>query len=258
MTENCDQVRRKINRVLDSGAITKTAFAKELGVSAKSLSGFLGEHGMYKGSGYAAYDSAWEFFEKRKMAGVPMPTVKKAKPTPSDHPSSSTTGISTSTSAAGKGKGVSTAPVDISDIYLDGEEEDDVSVYETCDEVRRRINAHLKKPGVTQAQFCRDIYAQLHGPNKPSQIQSSQLARFRGMKGPNAGATSTVFYAAYVFFEKIRIKEGKPKTKHRRDMEDIWEHRGGFDRERDANTKYLGLAGSTLYIDHYGQLIPGR
>ena len=53
------------------------------------------------------------------------------------------------------------------------------------------------------------------------------------MKGPMAGASHNVFYGAYVFFEKVRIAEGKPKTKHRLDMEAAWGAYGGISRESD-------------------------
>ncbi|KAL2257510.1 hypothetical protein VTK26DRAFT_86 [Humicola hyalothermophila] len=113
--------------------------------------------------------------------------------------------------------------VDLSDIVLDGEEDDAVPVFDSCDEVRRKINAYPKRPGVTQAQFCRDLHAQLRGPARPDKpFRSSQLARFRAAKGTRHSARLPLFYAAYVFFEKLRIKEGRPKTKHRRAMEAAW------------------------------------
>lgn len=125
------------------------------------------------------------------------------------------------------------AAVDISDIQLPGEEFDEVPVFDTCDEIRRKINAHLTKSGVTQAQFCRDIYAQLKGPSRPANVpQSSTLATFRRAKGAVAGAKSYIFYGAYVYFEKLRIKQGKPKTKHRLAMEETW-GKGGMDRTMD-------------------------
>lgn len=38
-----------------------------------------------------------------------------------------------------------------------------------------------------------------------------------------AGNTSAAFYRAYVFFEKMRVKEKKPKSQHRLGMEDAWD-----------------------------------
>lgn len=76
---------------------------------------------------------------------------------------------------------------------------------------------------MTAASFLRSICAQYH--LKPRQIQSKQLTDFRNKKGPEAGNTSAVFYGSYVFFEKIRIKEGKEKTKKR--LENEREYAGG-------------------------------
>ena len=125
--------------------------------------------------------------------------------------------------------------VDISDVYLPGEEDNTVPVYETCDEVRRKISAHLRKHGVTQAQFCRDICAQFRFDNGTANIQATQLSRFRSARGPRAGTKSIVFYGAYLYFEKLRIKQGKCKSQHRRDMERLWPK--GLPRDRDSRTE---------------------
>lgn len=77
MTENCDQVRRKINRMLDAGGMTKTAFAAAIGVSMKSLANLLAMHGAFKGANSASYDNAWAYFKKREMAGLKLPVKKK-------------------------------------------------------------------------------------------------------------------------------------------------------------------------------------
>ncbi|KAK3951213.1 RNA ligase-domain-containing protein [Pseudoneurospora amorphoporcata] len=228
MTDNCDQVRRKINRALDAGIITKTALAGEIGVSVKSLTGFLREHGAFKGQGYSSYPAAWEYFKKLEVFGYKIPNkTSAAKKRKTD-------------SAAGAEAGAAnSAGVDISDVHLEGEETDEVPVYDTCDEIRRKIDAYLKRPGVTMAQFCRDIHAQHQSAKRPANIHTSQLTRFRGMNGARAGATSSVFYGAYVFFEKLRIKEKKPMTKHRQDMEEAWP--AGFDRTDDGR-KSKGIA----------------
>jgi hypothetical protein len=236
VTDNCDQVRRKINRFLDNSGMKKGEFAKAIGLSTANLNRFLGQSGPYKGSGCVAYDAAWAFFKKREIAGLKMPT-KKAKTAEGE----------TSGTKASK-KQTSTADVDISAIHLDGQEDDAVPVYDSADEIRKKINAHLKKPGVTQAQFLRDIYAELHGVERPARPpQSSQLEKFRGKKGARAGCTSVIFYGAYVFFEKIRIAQNKPKSKHREEMEDIWAPKGGFDREHDGRHGYVAAFHMPLF-----------
>jgi hypothetical protein len=121
-----------------------------------------------------------------------------------------------------------------------GEETDSVEIYDSCDEIRKKIAAHLRKPNNTAAQLCRDLLAQYHtAERKPPQIQSGQLTKFRGYKGADTGNTSCVFYAAYVFFEKIRLAEGKPKSKHRLEMEEIWGGKGGFNVTRGHHRGYV-------------------
>ena len=207
--QNCDQVRRKIRQYLDSGE-KKGEFCRAIGVSDKSLNGFLGQSGAMKGSGSDAFTGAWEFFKKREIAGVKMPSKKQKAD------ASSGTGAANEETAAKKNvkKAGNTAGLDLSSVELPGEQNDSVPVQDTCDEVRRKINAHLKLPGVTQAQFCRDMQSVVRSGN-PS---TTTLSSFRGKKGPSAGNTSNVYYAAYVFFEKMRIQQGKAKSKHRLEM----------------------------------------
>ncbi|CCC08627.1 unnamed protein product [Sordaria macrospora k-hell] len=240
MRENCDQVRRKINRALDAGIITKTGLAGEIGVSVKSLNGFLREHGAFKGQGYSSYPAAWEYFKKLDAVGYKIPNktaaAKKQKTDSAD------------------GAEADIGKVDVSDIHLEGEETDEVPVYDTCDEIRRKIDAYLRRPGVTQAQFCRDIHAQHQSAKRPANIHTSQLARFRGMKGARAGATSSVFYGAYVFFEKLRIKEKKPMTQHRKDMEEAWPN--GFDRTDDGRIAALRTPSPRKLLDIMDNVTP--
>ena len=147
-------------------------------------------------------------------------------------------------------------------------------IYDTCDEIvstivltkisreltrnpfqRRKIGLHLRKDGVTQAQFMRDLSAQFH--TQTVKIQSNSLNTFRGQKGATAGSRSNVFYAAYCFFEKIRIKEKKAKSEDRLDMEDIYGV-NGVPRDIAPNQKYICSAWSYVYEDRYGQIRTGR
>lgn len=161
-----------------------------------------------------------------------MPDVKKrqkAEAAASDGASGSAAGP-----AAKKAKtnAASAAVPDLSQIHLDGEEDDEVPVFDTADELRKKISAHLKTPGLTQAQFCRDLYAQYNAPTCKT-ISTTQLSSFRGKKGPRAGITSSVFYAAYVYFEKLRLATKKPKSTHRVQMESIYPD-NGIDQEDDG------------------------
>ncbi|KAF2114619.1 hypothetical protein BDV96DRAFT_647315 [Lophiotrema nucula] len=48
----------------------------------------------------------------------------------------------------------------------------------------------------------------------------------------DSGNPSVVFYGANVFFEKLRVKKGKPKGKSRTEMERIHGSAGGIITER--------------------------
>jgi hypothetical protein len=130
---------------------------------------------------------------------------------------------------------------------LEGEVDDKVPVYgefpilvacgcrvlmglDTCDDMRRKINAHLKTPGVTGASFLRHVAAQYHAVSKKP--TSRDLSAFPSKKEPYAGNMSAIFYGAYVYFEKLRIKEGKPKGKKRQEMEEVHARNGGLDTKR--------------------------
>lgn len=214
---SCNQVRGKMNRLLDNSIMKKGELCKTMGCSHSSVNTFLAKRGSMEGSKCLLYYTAWAWFKQREIAGLKMPDVKKRQKTEAAAASDSNTNGGSTNNVA-----VPLAPTtDISDVHLDGEETDSAPVYDTCDEIRKKINEHLKTPGLTAAQFCRDIYAQLHRP-KGKPFQSKQLNDFRGKKGPNAGCTSQLFYAAYVYFEKKRIAEGRPKSQHRLKMEEIW------------------------------------
>lgn len=98
---------------------------------------------------------------------------------------------------------------DFSSRKLDGEAYVSVEVFDSCDEVHKKINAYLKGPRVTQAGFLRE--AALTYPDW-KKMQSKQLQDFLGKKGAHAGNTSATFYSSYVFFDKIRIKEGQTRN----------------------------------------------
>ncbi|KAK8075895.1 hypothetical protein PG994_003167 [Apiospora phragmitis] len=202
-----------------------------------------------------AFTKAWNWFKQREIAGLKFPNANKRRQTEAARAAaaggaantgaSASTGAGVSTSAAttatasaptpsapGLGGTSSTPSVpDISGIHLPGEDTDEVPVYETCDVVRRKIDDHIFHHRVTQAQFCRNIHAQLKSPTRCKAIQPKPLSDFRHKKGSNAGATSSVFYAANVYFEKIRLAQGKPKTHHRLEMEKRWPD--GFERQHN-------------------------
>lgn len=83
----------------------------------------------------------------------------------------------------------------------------------------------MRDPMVTQAGLVRDI-AKAAYPNGEKKPSSKTMNDFLGKKGVMAGNTSGVFYAAYVFFEKLRVRNEKPKTQFREEMEKAWGSEG--------------------------------
>jgi hypothetical protein len=231
ITENADQVRRKIARLIENDGMKVGEFCDKISVSSNAYYRFVHQHGPTKGLQSDTFMNASAYFKKREIAGLKLPTAasKKAKTAASKKSGAGGDGDDPKDDPKkpAKGKGGSD-PADFLQVHLDGEETDSVPIYDTCADVRRKISAHLRDPGVTQAQFCRDLHSQLHGPERGAKIQSTQLARFRAMSGPNQGGDNKIFYAGYVFFEKKRIAEGKPKSKKRQEMEEQWP--GGVDR----------------------------
>ncbi|KAK6440106.1 hypothetical protein LTR95_003670 [Oleoguttula sp. CCFEE 5521] len=218
--QDADRVRRKLRRITDNKEMTVKGLCETLQVSSTSYSNFMRQSGPTKGTGSDVFMNAWGYLAKREMVEIKLPVAKKAK---------KDSDPATAKSKTGK------ADTAIADVHLDGEEEDAVPVYATCDAIRRQITAHLKKTGTSQVQFCRDLSAQLHTEETDAAIKPNTLTTFRSKHGANGGATSKVFYAAYVLFEKQRVAEGKAKSKARLEMEEVWGSKG-MERDHDSST----------------------
>jgi len=121
--------------------------------------------------------------------------TKKAKPDPKD--------------AKAILKDAAADLLDVSSI-IQCDPDEEPPIYDTCDSIRRKICALLARDGITQATFLRAIVATAHRESSTKKIQAASLYSFMKQKGPLAGNTSSVDHAAYVFFEKLRIKQGKP------------------------------------------------
>jgi len=213
-----DQIRQKILQLTKNGGMKIGDFCKAIGVSNNALNHFVHQHEPSKDAESDVFFGATEYFAKWKIADIKPPAANNIRV----RTESGAKGRSGKRSASG---GIA---VDRYRIELPGEATDDVPVYDTCDDVRRKISAYLRKYNVTQAQFCRDLCSQLDGPGKGGSIQASQLQRFRGRSGAIEGCASKVFYAGYIFFERRRLAENKPKSKKRKFMEEIWPN--GVDR----------------------------
>ena len=75
--DSADVVRGKIRRFIESGEMKVGEFCDLMGVSTNSYYRFLSQHGKEKGMQSDCYIEAWKFFEKRKVAGLKMPSKKR-------------------------------------------------------------------------------------------------------------------------------------------------------------------------------------
>lgn len=235
-------------------------FQRKIGVSSKSYGTFMGQNGPTKGMGSATYMGACEFFMKRDLAGLKMPRAKKAK-TAAAASSATTDGNAdkdnTNSKKQSATKDKAANKHDVSAIILEGESRHAVPIYDTCDDIRTKINRYLRETGETNAGFVRTINSAAFPEDATSTAQTAstrQLTTVLNGKGPVKGCESPVFYAAYVFFEKLRLKEGKPKSKKRTEMEGVWKKQRGMELVDITTKGVFTKAGQHPYVDKYGQL----
>ncbi|KAF4990943.1 hypothetical protein FGRMN_8134 [Fusarium graminum] len=239
-TNTCNAIRRKIRTWIDSGAQKVGEFQKTIGVSSKAYGSFMNRTGTWDGDQTDTFIKAHRFFKKRELQGLPLKANKPKK-----------------AKTAASAKAIDDF-LDVSNVDpLPGEVNGTVPIYDTCDEIRKKIRAALAKEGMTQAGFIRALNKNLpEGQN----VSAANLRYFMGRKGIREGNTNSTFYAGYVFFEKKRIQAEKPKTPFREKMEKAWGPKG-FDIEHGANQHYTCFAGEEPVMDKFGKidfLVTGR
>lgn len=214
------------------------------------------QSGAHKGSGSSTYGAAFRFFKKMELRGEKLPTAasknKKAK-LEAEAKGAEKGGEKKKTRNSAKAdKDAENEKWDVSNVEsLPGEDSGTVEIYDSCDEIRRKIAAHLRSSGVTQASFLRAIAASFPADDN-KKIAPKQLQDFQGKKGPLAGNSSAVYYGAYVYFEKLRIKNGKKMSAHREEMEEAWWAEGGVSRERVGTV--VCMVGQMPWFDRTGRL----
>lgn len=113
-------------------------------------------------------------------------------------------------------------------------------VFDTCNEVRRKIRAHLRK-GDTIAAFLRELGG----------INSNSYRQFMAMKKPLQGSGNRIYPAAYHYFEKRRLAERKPKSKLRLESESAFPQ--GHSLTPDWGRCWVP-AGSVPVVDRLGRV----
>ncbi|KAH8910350.1 hypothetical protein BR93DRAFT_474822 [Coniochaeta sp. PMI_546] len=239
VTDDCDVVRRKIRAFIDAGEMKVGDFQRAIGVSPSAYSTFMKQDGSSAGQRSATYKNAFAFFKKRELNTSSIVTLINR-----DH-----------SKTVKRAKKDDTAKAwDVSNITLPGEGHGRVPVFDTCNEIRKKIRAFLKKNGMSQAAFCRELTKMVAVEGR--KVNASSLANFLAQKGPSGGSVSIVFYAAYVYFEKIRVRDGKPKSQMRQEMESVWGWEGMNIPEegRGGQRSFLCRSDEYPYEDKYGKV----
>lgn len=81
-------------------------------------------------------------------------------------------------------------------------------IFDDCSDIRRKLNKFFTDKKMSKSAWCNLVG-----------VNSNSLANFLKQKGPDGGAGINVYKVAYHFFEKMRIVEGKKKTKKREEHE---------------------------------------
>jgi hypothetical protein len=189
-----DQVTSLITMLHVRGIITRGKFNKDIDCSDGAVIIFPSKDGPRRGRHSDVFKKASAWFSKEQVVEITVPHE------PGRH----------------------WLPPKLDHIHLKGEETGSVPVFDSCDEVRSKIEAYLnQEDGPLRQLLCRAIFAQLKGTNF-KQIEVIQLDAFRAKRGRAVGAKNVTYYAAYVYFEKLRIAEGKEKSKRRLKMEALY------------------------------------
>jgi len=245
--ENCDELRAKIRAFIQNSGMKIVDFRKQAQITVGSYNNFMKLEGPNAGRMSETYSNARLWFKNRELAQNPFPGKQQASAPEPPAKKARTSNVAAAQQVPKKGKG-DDEKWDTSDIHLDKEEQDAVPVFDTCDDIRKKIKAHMRNDGVTQASLLRHLAEQYI--LEPRGLRSPQINTFLKQKGPLEGNSSGIYYAAYVYFEKLRIKQCKAKSERREEMEKKW-GRGGVDR-RPSGGRFWAGPGDYPVQDEYG------
>ena len=185
---NCDQIRLKIQNYLSTKEMTQTAFLKANDINSNSFRNFMSYKGKYTGMDNQTYKGALLFFEKYDKNTK----AKRSTKTTEDKYADKLKKLDKANEAQSlldKLKSVE---------YTQG------PIYDTCEEVRKKLLTLVGSKVFTQVKLC-----QLLGTN------ANSLRNFIKVKGKWEGRGNQVYGKAYHFFERLRLADNVPKSKAR-------------------------------------------
>lgn len=247
-----NMIRNELQRYIDGSSETQTAIIGRMGVNNNSFRRFMNPStykgkwsGCQNGTYWAAarllaqakYDKdqaakAAKKAEKatKKKAGGAAAGAKR-KVAPGDEKATAQDSLTAPPAAKKPKKSKKEEKADANALMerINGTALDDEypKVFDSCPEIVKKIKSFLsEQPGVTKAGFC----AALGG------INNNSLGKFlAGKKQDQCG--NITYRTSYVFFEKKRIMEGKPKSARR--LKNESEHPDGFSLEKERAGKWF-------------------
>ncbi|TDZ71694.1 hypothetical protein CTRI78_v001991 [Colletotrichum trifolii] len=119
-------------------------------------------------------------------AGKPAPKPRKRKSDAvesADTPSEAPAPKKKATKAGGKPDPLP----DLSDIHLDGDETMSVPVYDTCQDIRTKINAQLRRTAPPRPASCCAIVKAAYPPGSDAKMARVAAGQLPGQEGPRRG-----------------------------------------------------------------------
>ncbi|KAJ7706394.1 hypothetical protein B0H17DRAFT_1156689 [Mycena rosella] len=135
--------------------------------------------------------------------------------------------VASSSSSSSKAK---SKDIEWRDVELDTNSDGTIPVFDFPGEVRRKIRVLQGTPGWKVTVWLKEIGG----------VNHNSYSRFMAEKNKAFGAANSTYFAAYVYFEKVRIAEGKKKSAGRKQNE--IDHPFGFPLEDQRKVWVFGPA----------------
>jgi hypothetical protein len=196
---NCDQLRTKIQGAIEKSGVEQ--FLQDVQCDKNAYLRFMSYKGKLIGNTNPLFQLGNKYFD-RLQKDTPRPPSKRIKVIESDY----------------------VQKVESVDLP------EEIPIYDTCDEVREKINHFLDTKVMTKTDFTRYLG-----------VNSNSLRTFMLVTGDKKGAGNCTYPKAYRFFERYRIACDEPKTPQRIALEQSMPQ--GFETVNERTLKKDGTKG---------------
>jgi hypothetical protein len=233
-----NMIRNELQKHIDTCGETQTAVIQQLGVNSNSFRKFMNPK-TYKDQWSAVQNGTYWAAARLLEAHRNMPKKRKEAPAAS---AATTTAAGTAAegNAAKKAKTSTSSKQDMIALMVQvynypAPGVSDSVIYDSCPELVAKIKAFLARDGVTKADFCGLALA---GAN------ANSLNKFLSAKKQD-GRSNMTYKRAWVFFEKMRLMDGTPKSNAR--VKNELEQPSGFSTNRPSTGKWVLAAARSMH-----------